>query len=397
MHMKSLLLFTVLLGLHFSSFSQTWTPKRSLPASGVESPFSFSIGGMLYVGGGWSSSPIDSFFQYDPSGNTWTAMANIPTPIESSYGFVLNGKGYIACGYNGTLTTNVFMYDPGTNTWTQKNNFPGTARQNHVCFSANGKGYLFAGFIGGSSNTNEMWQYNDTTDIWTQKTSAPGPGRNNPTFLIVNNRIYVGMGGTTNISVEYSDFYLFDPIGNTYTAVDSIPVGRGGAANFTLGNLGYVGLGVSATGTYLNDFYTFDPSTNTWAQIDTFGGGARACVFNEIVNGTPYIGCGRYANGLYKSDNWTYGTKTDVHEMTNIANTTLLCYPTPTSGDFTIDMSGYSIGERRINITDQLGRVVYITTSSQDKVQLSNKLSPGLYVVSIVQGVRHDYARVLVE
>jgi len=351
---------------------------------------------MLYVGGGYNGNTIDSFFQYNPSTNSWAAMANVPTPIEAAYGFVLNGMGYLVCGYNGNLSTNVFMYNPGTNTWTAKNNFPGTARQNHACFSANGKGYLFAGFIGGSSNTNDMWQYNDSTDSWTQMTSAPGPGRNNPSFLVINNQIYVGMGGSTNGTQVYSDFYLFDPVANTYTQKDSIPVARGCAANFTLGNIGYVGLGYGGPGpTYLNDFYTYDPATNTWTQIDSFGGGGRAHVFNEVVNGVPYIGAGDYANGLYKSDNWSYGYPTGIQ---NIAyNTTLSCYPSPTSGAFTIDMSGYSAGDRQIRITDQLGQVVYQTTSPQDKIEISNKLTSGLYIISVRQGTRQDNTRVMVE
>jgi N-acetylneuraminic acid mutarotase len=254
---------------------------------------------------------------------------------------------------------------------------------------------MFGGFTGGSTVINEMWQYNDTTDTWTQMTSAPGPGRNNPAFLIINNKIYIGLGADNSAATTYSDFYFFNPDSNTYTQMAGIPLGRSCAANFTLGNTGYIGLGITSLNAYQNDFYTFNPTANAWTQIDTFGGIPRAHVFNEVVNGIPYVGCGDYASGLYKSDNWSYGFPAGIHDIAN--NSNLSCYPSPASGGFTIDMSGYSSGDKQISISDQLGRIVYQTNSSQDKVEITNKLSLGIYVVSVDQNVRHDYTRIVVE
>jgi hypothetical protein len=75
----------------------------------------------------------------------------------------------------------------------------------------------------------------------------------------------------------------------------------------------------------------------------------------------------------------------------------LLCYPSPTSGSFTIDMTGYGGGEKQISIYDPLGQVVYQTISSLDKLQVSDKLSSGIYTVSVTQDSRREYARIVVE
>src|SRR5665213_1100022 len=114
--MKSSLLLALSLALNLSLFSQTWIQKDSLPVA-VQGSFSFSIGGILYVGGGYNGNTIDNFQAYDPATNSWTTKATVPTTIEASWGFVLNGKGYTVGGWTGSsLSNSVYMYDPGTNT-----------------------------------------------------------------------------------------------------------------------------------------------------------------------------------------------------------------------------------------------------------------------------------------
>jgi len=57
--------------------SGTWTQLASPPATVGDLPFIFAIGPYIYVGGGGNScgGPINSFYQYDPATNSWTARA----------------------------------------------------------------------------------------------------------------------------------------------------------------------------------------------------------------------------------------------------------------------------------------------------------------------------------
>ena len=378
------------------SYSQVWVEEDTLPVSGgTLLPFTFSIGGKLYIGGGYSNGSAQStLYEYDPASNTITTKASMPVALEGNYGFVINGKGYIACGANsGGLSNLVYMYDPATDTWTQKNDFPGNARQNQVCFSRNGYGYMFGGFIGGGTVLTEMWQYDTLTDNWTQMASAPGPGRNNPAFLKINNQIYVGLGAASNGPPVYSDFYYFNPDSNTYTPVANIPVGRTCVANFTLNNLGYIGLGNDSVDDYLNDFYTFNPSTDTWTQIGNFGGVGRAHAFSDTAAGTPYVGCGAINNSTDASDIWSYGYPNGIQAIVNTS--AIVCYPSPTSGAFYITAPAM-IGDKQISIYNDLGQLIYQTTSDQDKTEVTDVLSPGIYVVSVSQTSQREYAKIVV-
>jgi hypothetical protein len=83
--------------------------------------------------------------------------------------------------------------------------------------------------------------------------------------------------------------------------------------------------------------------------------------------------------------------------MTSTVGSRLQCYPSPTSGSFTIDMTGYGGGKKQISIYDQLGQIVYQTQSTKDKLQVSDKLSSGIYTVSVTQDSRREYARIVVE
>jgi hypothetical protein len=226
--------------------------------------------------------------------------------------------------------------------------------------------------------------------------SCPGPGRDGPVFLVINSQIYLGMGGSSDGTQYYPDFYRFDPDSNTYRQVDSMPAPRGSASQFSLGNVGYVGLGrIVNTNTFLSDFYIFDPVANTWTQTDSFGGGARSGANSETVNGVPYIATGVTYNTTFFRDCWSFGSPSGVHTVGN--NAALSCYPSPTMGSFTIDMTGYNGADRQINICDQLGQSVYRAESSQDRIQIGNILSPGFYFISVIQNGKQAYARIVIE
>jgi N-acetylneuraminic acid mutarotase len=123
------LIFMALLGLY--SYGQTWIQKASLPNTTAGYwPVSFSIGGKLYVGGGyWNGTVLQTFFEYNPATNVWTQKGNMPKALYSAAHFVINDKGYVTCGgQQGGFSSNVYEYDPITDTWTTKSNFPGVAK-----------------------------------------------------------------------------------------------------------------------------------------------------------------------------------------------------------------------------------------------------------------------------
>src|SRR5690606_30756358 len=98
-------------------------------------------------------------------------------------------------------------------------------------------------------------------------------------------------------------FYLFDPntingtMRGTYTVLNPAPEKRYAAASFTIGGIGYVGLGTgiavgNTTRDTYEDFWKYNPATDTWTQTNNFNGGKRSHTFAEVVGGLPYVGCG---------------------------------------------------------------------------------------------------------
>jgi gliding motility-associated-like protein len=308
------------------ALSQSWVQKSSLPiSSGLLAPFSFSINNKLYVGGGYNgTSPSNLFFEYDEVNDSWISKANLPVGIYAAACFSINDKGYVVCGASPSLSNQVFCYDQITNSWQTKSNFPGFSRMNCRGFELNGKGYLYGGFLGGSSTSAEMWEYNPITDSWLQKMSCPGSGRNVSTTFVINNRAFVGLGTNSSATANYTDLYEFNPTANSYSAISSLLVGRSSGASFTIGQNAYVGVGFnspSGSVNYNNEFWKYDLQSNSWTKCDDFNGLQKENIFSQSINGKPFIGCGGNNSG-YMRDVWTWK---NCNYNLDLGNDTSIC------------------------------------------------------------------------
>ena len=167
----------------------------------------FVIGGSLRLGiheyGDLSLSTVE---MYDPETDTWEGKANMPTVRSNVSVSVVDSKIYAIGGSKlkkyqvhrgfGTQSEElptVEMYDPTTDTWTQKADMP-TPKKTKTCV-VDGKIYA----IGGWSTTNEQTQletvdvYDPATDTWTKAESMNHP-RCSAAISVVNGEIYA-MGG----------------------------------------------------------------------------------------------------------------------------------------------------------------------------------------------------------
>lgn len=115
----------------------------AIPAEGVN--------GILYVVGGSCCNPghgstiLATVDAYDPTTNTWTKKAPMPTPrLYHSLGVI--DQILYAVGGDGEqgLVSAVEAYDPATNRWTAKTPMP-TARFLHAVGVANGLLYVVGG------------------------------------------------------------------------------------------------------------------------------------------------------------------------------------------------------------------------------------------------------------
>jgi len=160
----------------FDPVTNTWATVASLsvPRGGLGAA---SVGGLIYAVGGrdgfqfGQGTIFGTNEVYDPSTDTWTALAPMPTPLSDVYATVgFDGKVYVLGGATGptTVTGMVQIFDPTTNTWSTGAPMP-TPRAAAMAGVLCGQIVVFGGYDGGS-NLDQTETYDPVSDTW-----APGP------------------------------------------------------------------------------------------------------------------------------------------------------------------------------------------------------------------------------
>lgn len=133
---------------------------------------------------------------------------------------------------------------------------------------------------------------------WTQKQSMEGPGRHRAFSMAIGNRGYVG--GGWNGSLMYLDFWEYDPSNNSWTQKANCPTSFWSDPAFGIGIKGFV---INGTTTYM-----FNPLNNTWSVVNTNSVGSSGYdQLKFVINGKGYA---ISSNAIYEFDpvlyTWTY-------------------------------------------------------------------------------------------
>ncbi len=199
-------------------------------------------------------------------------------------------------------------WEPAGN-WARRTDFIGNARSEAVAFTIENFSYLGTGWNGGNIRFGDFWKYDPTGDKWEQVASLPqGAERSSAVGFSVDGMGFSGTG--YNGSKYLNDFYKFDPVANTWTKLNSSFPGvpRSEAVAFGIGDFGYVGTGFDGTNS-LNDFYSYDPSTDAWTNIG-FPGNKRNAAVAFVFNNQAYVVTGA-DNGALQTDFWVLNPASD--------------------------------------------------------------------------------------
>ena len=166
---------------------------------------------------------------YDPVTDTWTKGADMPTPRVSLSTSLVNGKIYAIGGgvYVGSALraispAPVEEYDPTTDTWTEKADMP-TARSDLGSSVVNGKIYAIGGFPSGTASRVEVNEiYDPVTDTWTKGADMP-TARHGLSTSVIEGKIYA-IGGEKVYSLHTVEIY--DPDTDTWTEGPDMPTAR---------------------------------------------------------------------------------------------------------------------------------------------------------------------------
>jgi subtilisin family serine protease len=166
--------------------SDTWTPIADLPTP-VFSAVAGYIDGKVYVAGGFTSTtspwpPTGALQIYDVTTNSWSAGPDMPVPRGGSAGEALGGKLYVADGQDQTYVYRyLHEYDPVAGAWTDKALVPdffsfgaGTASSDHL--------YVGGDYFGAAG----FFEYDPVANSWEERADiAGGAGKKSPMMAAV--------------------------------------------------------------------------------------------------------------------------------------------------------------------------------------------------------------------
>lgn len=177
------------------------------------------------------------------------------------------------------------------------------------------------------------------TYVWNQKTNFPGGGRFVPFYFSIGNKGYVGCGITFSGSTyEYThrDFWEYDGALDTWTQLSDFPdTCVSAAAGFVIGGKGYVTTGWTPTA--VNTTYEYDPSNNTWTSKANYGGSPRYSTAYFSTDSFAYVGMGYTP---LTNDFWRYDPTLDT--WTQVAS--IGGSPRQAASGFSINNYGYVFG-----------------------------------------------------
>lgn len=236
---------------------------------------------------------------------TWTSVSSVPTAgRDDGICFSLSGFGYIVTGYLGTFSESnkLFQYDPNTNSWNEKASFPGTARQYSAVFTLQHTAYLIGGYSESGQALKDVWQYDEFTDSWSQLTDFPGLARWHATALQIQETGYFGMGTTADSTL--ADFWKYNVDLDSWSRISDYPGGPNRSVlGFQLLNEGIFGEGFDINPvTYSNTWFSYNPGTGTWTAISPLPSGMRS-YGTAISTGFNAVVCGGMdQNSVFHND-----------------------------------------------------------------------------------------------
>ena len=152
-----------------------------------------------------STPVLRTVWAYNPQTDSWTRKADMPTARQYLAAVTVAGKIYVIGGSlslasGGTLVLPVAAYDPTTDSWTNRANIP-TGRGCLAACAVDGIIYAIGGRTAGGQLFSTVEAYDPVNNKWTTKSSLPKP----LWFLTasaVNGLIYV---------FEGTDTFAYDP------------------------------------------------------------------------------------------------------------------------------------------------------------------------------------------
>jgi len=193
--------------------ANTWTQIATLPAPRGAGGLALVGRELHYIGG----FPEDNFsnpgthWVYNLDTKAWTTAPSMPDPKDHFSTVVLNGQIYCLGGEHGhhelhDQSVTAHRYDPVTQTWTTLANAPTPKSHDEgATFVSDGKIIMAGGQIDTSNAiqqpTNQVVAYDPTTDRWSTIGALPA-ARQGASIQRIGTKVIVTLGGTTTAAPQ---------------------------------------------------------------------------------------------------------------------------------------------------------------------------------------------------
>ena len=227
----------------YNPATNIWTQVASMPTAHA-GPAAVGKDGTIYEisGEGESTGPTSEVDAYNPTTNSWTQVASLPTTIYGITDFTGRNQLAAARGADGTIyaiggqssngvTSEVDAYNPTTNTWTQVASLPTDRRELAATTRIDGTIYAIGGYNDEGGTMNEADAYNPSTNTWNEIASLPSDridgGYDLAATTVINGTIYAigGWNETNHVGVPSPevDAYIPTTINLTVTTLADDP------------------------------------------------------------------------------------------------------------------------------------------------------------------------------
>lgn len=163
--------------------------------------------------------------------------------------------------------------------------------------------------MAGGVYSNETWRFDPVGESWSQVASLP----NVIAFAAgesVNGKGYVVCGAVAPTSTAIQDdVWEYDPLNDNWTSRPAYPgLPTYTPVAFSLGGNLYVGLGNggSSAGPYSDELWRFNPTSGAWTQMASLPSLERTRPSGTTWNGKGYVVGGLMQNGVSTDQVWEY-------------------------------------------------------------------------------------------
>jgi len=260
-----------------------------------------ALEGKIYVVGGFEKPSLGNVLNlaitpsvemYDPATDRWTSKASMPVGLHHVGIGVAGGRLYVIGGYSksGLSVWNpvatVYAYDPTTDSWTERASMP-TARGALSVTEHDGKLYALGGYDRKANNA-QVEVYDPLHNVWTTAAPMPTP-RDHLGAATIAGKIYA-IGG--RLDGDYSRNLAvterYDPVNDRWTRVADLPTARSGITAAVIEGKIYVMGGEGAAGTFKEN-EVYDPVHNVWRRLAPPMPTARHGLGSAVVQGRIYV------------------------------------------------------------------------------------------------------------